>query len=494
LSLIIIILLGFFSKKFYFNKWLGYESIPNTYIFDEHDYPFVGYSFRKTGVPTGWSILNVYQELSSLNNKNINYSFNGTSITANEINPNLKNKNIFNYPATTVIDVDIGKGTETIRIVQPFFDHPIFGSWLYSLGTKTASSFNDFKPSDYRKIALILSVATGFLIFLFSYLLFSNLFISFIAFFIYSTVPEFILMSRFSLFENILIPLSLLSFSTILLSHKQKKGYLGSILIFFSGLISALAFLTKVSGVFIILTCLILLVRQKANVKKILLYLTPITILTLIYYGYMYYLSPQLFLKLLFDQANRGWFGPLSFFYQIIQPNFSGFPKSGFWLFGLISLFSLFIKNNKKYLNLFIPFIVYMLVFLFVGGSNYPWYYLPFLPFIIIASAVVVYQVFTKPNLANLLIFYLLIFSSSFYWGYFVFHENQNNNLIFRISLITFTAMFLIKKYKFTKYSKIIWYLFFCVVLYQIYQWNNQGFQYIISNWNRLPIEFSFPI
>lgn len=495
LSVFVLVILSLLSYKFYFNKWLGYESIPNTFIFDEHDYPFVGYSFRQTGIPTGWSILGVYKELDLQNKNDKSIQFNGVSITADGDKPSITNKDNFNYPVTTVTDVDIGKGTETIRIVQPFFDHPIFGSWLYSLGIKNADSFDEIKPADYRLVSLRLSVITGFLIFIFSYLLFKNLFISFLSFIIYSIVPEFILMSRFSLLENVIIPLSLLSFSLILIIQKFKlPSNIKIFILIISGFISGLAFLTKVSGVFVIVTSILLLIKNKQPVKKIISYLIPVALLSLIYYGYMYYLSPSLFFKLLSDQANRQWFGPLSFFYQIVQPNFSGFPKSGYWLFGLISLFILFFKNQKKYFKLFLPFAVYLLTFLFMGGLNYPWYYLPFIPFIIIAAAVMIKKFIFKPNLTILTLFYLLVFSSSFYWGYFVFNQEQNNYLIFRIILLVFIAAYLIKNYKFTKFHNIIWFIFCLLIFYQIYQWNNQGFQFITANWGQLPENFSFPI
>lgn len=493
ISIIIFIILIFLSKKLFFNKWIGYESIPNTYIFDEHDYSFVGYSFRKTGVPTGWSTMNVYKELDDQKNNTLDIQFNGINITSNGNSPNLKNISDFNYPVTIVTDVNIGKGLETIRIVQPFFDHPIFGSWLFSLKTKNAKTFDQVQPKDYRQISLYLSIITGLLLFSFTYSLFRNLIISFISFIIYSVVPEYILMSRFALLENIIIPLSLLSFLLINISQKLRNKW-NNVFLLLSGFFSGLAFLTKESAIFIIITILIILKIQKYSIKKILIYLLPIFVLSLLYYGYMYYLSPDLFFKLLFDQANREWFGPLSFFYQIVQPNFSGFPKSGYWLFGLVSLFILFFKNQKKYFNLILPFATYLFVFLFMGGLNYPWYYLPLLPYIIIASAVMVYKIFTKPNLSSVSLFYLLIFCSSFYWGYFVFHQSQNNYLFFRISLLLFLILFIIRKFKITKYSNLLWSIFFIVVLFQVYQWNNQGFLYIISNWNKLPANFSFPI
>jgi hypothetical protein len=207
----------------------------------------------------------------------------------------------------------------------------------------------------------------------------------------------------------------------------------------------------------------------------------------------MYYLSPNLFFKLLFDQANRGWFGPLGFLTSMLQPPFERFPKSGYWIFGLISLISLCFKNIKKYFYLFIPFFTYLFIFLFLGGANYPWYYLPFLPFIVIASAVVIYQILKKPNPISLVFFYLLAFCSSFFWGYFVFHQTQNNYLIFRLSLICFTLIFVLQKFVKRPITKFIWSFFIVLILFQVCKWNIQGFQYIISNWNNLPTNFYFP-
>ncbi|HOG37299.1 MAG TPA: glycosyltransferase family 39 protein [Candidatus Woesebacteria bacterium] len=483
-------ILSLLSYKFFFNKWIGYEAIPNTFIFDEHDYPFVGYSFRKTGVPTGWSTMEIYKELDDKKD-NSNLSFDGISINTQGQKPNLKNKQLFNYPVTTVIDVDIGKGKETIRIVQPFFDHPIFGSWLYSLPIKNIEKFDDIKPSDYRKVSLIISVITGFSIFLFSFLLFKNYFISFLSFFLYSNVPEFVLMSRFALFENILIPLSLITFSLIILFNKYKSKY---IFLLLAGLFAGLSFITKESGIFIFLTGLIFLVKEKINKKTFLSYIIPFVLISISYYIYMYYLSPDLFFKLLFSQAHREWFGSLSFFHQIIQPNFSGFPKSGYWLFGIISIFILSIKNYKKYIVLLTPFIIYLFIFLFLGGLNYPWYYLPFLPFIIIASSVLIYNLVILPNLGNFTLFFLLVFSSSFFWGYSSFHDSQKSFLIYRILLLFFTLIFFIRKKKVTKFYYYIWLTFVLMIFYQVNKWNQQSLLYMISNWGNFSPNLSFPL
>lgn len=497
LFILISFLLIFSSFHFYYIKWLGYESIPDTDIFDERDYPFVGYTFRKTGIPTGWSTMDVYKSLDQLDNKDV--SFNGLSITVDNQNPNLKNTALFNYPVTYVTDVNIGKGTETIRLVQPFFDHPIFGSYLYSLGINShVSTFDSIKPSEYRQVALYLSLATGILIFIYSFLLYQNLFISFLSFVIYSTVPTYVLMSRFALLENILVPLSLIIFSLVILFIRNKSKKSANLLLFIAGLLAALAFLTKESAIYVVMVVILYLFNSKISYKKYLYFLCPFLFLTAIYYLYMYLLAPNLFFKLLFDQANRAFYGPLSFLSSMIGPNFKNFPKEGYWIFGLVSIFSLCYQNIKKHFYLLTAFLSYLFIFLFLGGLNYPWYSLPFLPFLVISSAFFLNNLFTSPQPLSLAIFYLLPFSSSFYWGYFTYHLNSSNYSLYRLSLIFFVLLFIVQKYLYIKLSgkkyalgKLLWFIVLFLLFIQIKQWNLQAFQYIIANWGKLPEIFT---
>ncbi|MDD2224584.1 MAG: phospholipid carrier-dependent glycosyltransferase [Candidatus Shapirobacteria bacterium] len=497
---LITVLVLFLSHHFYYIKWLGYERIPDTTIFDERNYPFVGDTFRKTGIPTGWTNMDVYKILDD--QKTHNKGFNGVSITVNNQNPTLKNISDFNYPVTFVTDVDIGKGKETIRLVQPFFDHPIFGSFLFSLGIKSdVSSFDSLKPAEYRQIALYLSLITGVLIFIFGFLLYKNLIVSFLSLIIYSTVTTFVLMSRFALFENILIPFSLLIFSLIILFIQNKNKKLSPLLLLTAGIFSGLAFITKESAIFIILAVLVFLFKEKIPFKKYLYFLIPFIIISSLYYGYMYYLAPDLFFKLLFDQANRGFYGPLGFLSSVIGPNFKNFPKEGYWIFGLISLFTICYKNTKKHFYIITVFTSYLFVFLFLGGSNYPWYSLPFMPFLIIASGYFLYKLLTEPSLISLAIFYILPFLSSFYWGYFTYKTNNNNYSIFRFSLLFFILLYITEKYltinikifnKQFKLGYIIWIISLLLVFWQMNKWNLQGFQYIIANWGKLPEIFTF--
>ena len=184
-ALLALVLLAFFSKKLFYFRWIGYELIPKTTaVLDEKNYVAAGYSLRKTGIPTAWSNLNSYtlpQE------KKINrvVDFNNVSITVNGQEPNLKNKKLFNYPVFYVTNTDVGKGQESILLVQPFFDHPLLSGVFYSLWTKDKPThFADFKVADFRKGALFLGILTGLLIFFCAFLLSKNWLVSFFSLFI----------------------------------------------------------------------------------------------------------------------------------------------------------------------------------------------------------------------------------------------------------------------------------------------------------------------
>ncbi len=494
-----IILVLYISFYFYHIKWLGYERIPDTTIFDERDYPFVGYTFKKTGIPTGWSTMDIYKSLDDL--KEEKKGFNNISITVDDQEPTLKNISKFNYPITYVTDVDIGKGIETIRLVQPFLDHPFFGTFILSLGIKSpVTSFDSLKPEEYRKTALYLSVITGILIFILSYIIYNNYLVSLFSLILYSSIPTFVLMSRFALLENILIPLSLLVFIFVILFIKRKSTKTFSLFLFLAGIFSGLAFITKESGIFIFFAVFIYLIKNKIPLKKYLNFLIPFVFISIAYYAYMYYLSPNLFFKLLFDQANRGFYGPLSFFSSMIGPNFKNFPKEAYWIFGLISLFTISYKNFEKHFYLFTAFSCYLFIYLFLGGLNYPWYSIVFIPFLVISSGYFIHQLLVKPDIVSLVIFYLLPFSSSFYWGYFTYKTNTSNYSIYRFSLLSFIILFIIQKY-FNKNIKIfnhnikvgysVWAIVMFFIFYQINTWNLQGFQYIIANWGNLPERFT---
>jgi hypothetical protein len=513
LTLLALILLVFFSKKLFYFRWIGYESIPKTtIILDEKNYVAAGYSLRKTGIPTAWSNLNSY---TLPKEKAINkvVDFNNVSLTVNGQEPSLNNKKIFDYPVFYVTNTDVGKGQESILLVQPFFDHPLLSGVFYSLWTKgEPSHFADFEVSDFRKGALFLGILTSLLIFFVAFLLTKNWLVAFFSFFIYSLGPTYVLSSRYALIENFLIPLSLLTLLFLIVWQKYRKKAVWLIL---AGVTTGLAISTKESGIFVLIMSLIILIKERLSFKKLLFYLIPSLLIGSSFYLYALWLAPQLWTNLFFNQTGRGFFGPLAFLYSARQINFEGFPLDGFWLWGLILIPLSFFRKEKLSLPL-ISFLSYLLVFLIFGGLNYPWYYLPFIPFVVLASGYELYLLLSKPNIVSLLLFFLLPFSSAMFWGWTVF-KNSGQAGFYRLALGFFLLGFLIfkaknlpwKNYKGRFANKLnplikifkfkeglifslTWYIFFGFILYYTYKWSQQGIQYIIANWSNLPETFTF--
>ena len=513
LTLLALVLLAFFSKKLFYFRWIGYESIPETtVILDEKNYVAAGYSLRKTGIPTAWSNLNSYTLPKEKPGKKV-IDFNNVSLTVDGQEPSLKNKEFFDYPVFYVTNTDVGKGQESILLVQPFFDHPLLSGVFYSLWAKgEPSHFADFKVSDFRQGALFLGVLSSLLIFFIAFFLTKNWLVAFFSFFIYCLSPTFVLSSRYALIENFLIPLSLLTLLFLLIWQKYRKNIIWLIL---AGIATGLAISTKESGIFVLIMGLIILIKERLSFKKLLPYLIPSLIIGSSFYLYALYIAPQLWTNLFFNQTGRGFFGPLAFLYSSRQINFEGFPLDGFWLWGLILIPLSFFRKEKLSVVL-IGFLSYLLVFLFFGGLNYPWYWLPFIPFVVLVSGYELYLLLNKPNLASLLLFFLLPFSSAMFWGRTVFKDSGQAGF-YRIILIFFLLGFLIFKAKdipWQKYKgkfanklkplikafqfkeglvfRLAWYVFFGLILYYTYKWGQQGIQYIIANWDHLPEAFAF--
>lgn len=473
------LLIIFLSFSFFYLKSIGYYLIPENNIFDERNYALSGYSFRKTLIPIGWSNMGPYGDLSRTKDRgglnHVYFASNGVNLSVNGIDPNIYNKDYFKYPLAWTTELDFGKGKEHIVLVQPFLDHPILGSLIYSLNTKNISSFEQIQPFNYRYIAIIISFITGIILYLVGKCLY-NKWIGLISFLIYSTAPIFILTSRYALLENILIPLFLL---TVLLNYfyskKQKSFYLIII-----GIICGLSFLVKESGLFILLYSILINIKNKLNIKKYFKIIVPFSILVGIYYLYSIYLSSELTFKLLFAQSQRNFYGPLSLIGTLFQPGFNKFPIEGYWIFGFISLLFLITKKEPKYDFLKFGFISYSAVYLLLGSLNYPWYSLPFIPIIVISSGIFIYEAIINNNIFQKIIILLIPVSSSFFWGYLV-SNNQVN--LYRLFVLFLSIVILIK-------SKKISNILFILTLLFVIGLNYRSVQYLITNWKNIPTQY----
>jgi len=165
----------------------------------------------------------------------------------------------------------------------------------------------------------------------------------------------------------------------------------------------------------------------------------------------------------------------------------------------LVALAGMAYRDFSKHRVVIAGYVAYLLVFMFVGSGNYAWYTIPFLPFLVIAMAVFVWDLITRPDIFKIAIFLALPFASSFYWGYVVFKSGNVINIyrgIIGLFLIA-GATTLIKSTFFKNeilkkilQKKILWIVFVILIGYQINKWNWQSFLYITANWSRLPESF----
>lgn len=475
---ILIIILSFF---FFYLKSIGYSAIPDNNILDEKDYALSGYSFRKTLIPVGWSNMNIYSDISKTKDRGgqnvINFANNGINLSINGVDPNISNKDYFKYPLAWTTEIDVGKGKEHISLVQPFLDHPFLGGLTYSLKTNNATSFGQISSTDYRYVAILISVISGILIYLVATSFF-NKWVGLISFLIYSTAPIFVLTSRYALLENILIPLFLIA---ALLNNLYLKRNRSSYLILI-GIICGLSFLVKESGVFILLYSLLINIKNKTNKKEYLKLFIPFILIIGTYFSYSVYLSPEITFKLLFAQTQRSFYGPLSLVGTIFQPGFNNFPIDGYWVFGFISLIIILIKSDNKFDFIKYGFMSYASIYLLQGSLNYPWYSLPFVPLIVISSGILIHETILNGNIYQKLLIILIPISSSLFWGYLIQHSSSATN-IYRAFALYVLLLLLIKNKKIST-------LLFMFALIACIGLNYRSVQYLVANWRTIPSQY----
>ena len=482
--ILFLLLLGWLSYRSYYLKDLGMERIPKTTtILDEKDYAWVGYSFRRGGISSGWSMMEgAYKKAETISavGRKGSVDFDGLSLRIESQRPTLINSRAFGYPITRTIEVDMGKGKEQLTIVQPFLDHSPLAGIIYSLKIPPIKSVEDIKVGDYRSVAVSVALLSGIIIALIAWVLSSSKWVSLFSLVIYSSSSIFVLGSRYALIENIMIPLFGASWLCLLL-YKKYQGW-GWLLL--SAGLAGLTLLTKESGIFAIIAGVLVLIEAKSS-KKGLIWFGLISLgIGSLYYLYAWWLSPELARQLFLGQSGRSFFGSLNFLAALPMPKFDHFPLDGYWLWGWAGM--LLLGRLKKYRSLLIYCGSYLVIMLLMGGANYPWYYLPFAPFLAIGGGALLERVVFRPTWQSLLAFLVLPLSTSFYWGFMVYRQNLSALTTYRLLLLfLISGGILIGKKKGTRG---LWSLGILLLIYQLYKWNIQGVEYIIGNWEKLPL------
>jgi 4-amino-4-deoxy-L-arabinose transferase-like glycosyltransferase len=493
----VFILLGIFLSTFviYFfakDRWIGYETVPDNKIFDERNYALQGISLRTNGVPIGWSDIGEYTKMPAQIGET---TLSGFSILVGGVKATPSNLKSFPYPVYAVDQLDFGFGNQHLRFVQPFLDHPPLGGLIYSLGIpKNAKNFLDIKPADYRKPALYLAIITSILLFALVFQTFKNPFIATLSVIVYNSVPTYLLATRYALLENLVAPLALLMLNLLLLAHGlSKKRKTSLFLIILSGLTAGLTILAKESGIGFLLGGIILLIIYKTGRLKVFSYLgaSLLPVVTYICWGWWFF--PSLFEKIFLINSTRKFLGSINFINIFQGVGFQNFPYDGWWIWGFISVIFLVYLGRKVAMPLTVPFLCSLFTILFFTSINYSWYYFALIPFLAAASGYALWKLITKPDPILLATFFLFALSSSFYWGYTVFHLPPNG-LTYRILITFFTVAGLIRII-FSKTKIIVtgWAIVFCLLIFEVIKWNSFSILYIVANWGKLAIP-TFPV
>ena len=390
--LILIALLGFGLRL------IDYTQVPvKGETKDEFMYPWAGMSLLKTGVPTSWSNFDAYK--------------------------NFQKVKIWG---------------EEYRLVTPWFDKPLLypliaGSLMLATG---ATTFDQVNLSILRLIPIILSCLSIFLLGLITRKIFQEK-IALLASLLYTIIPTFVLSSRLSLVENLLIPLSLSAIYLLQDKLNTKKTI-------YLGIICGLGLLTKQIGIWIYFSAALILFLNKQY--KHLFYLTAIfAIFAGIFFLSLITYDLSLYLKVM---SNFRIAHALSGLPELLTSIFR-FPgisqKSqpfldGSILLGLILLLSspLWLKPSKPNLNIlseqsiknqslaltdkklsfmFFPFLY--LLFLSAVESSAPaygyfgWHIYPIFPFLAIVLAKFFMEIYQNLDIPKLILLIFTIGASS---------------------------------------------------------------------------------
>lgn len=482
---------GLVIQQSVFFRWFGYETVPGP-ITDEYSYVWQALSLRQHQVPMGWTLSRFVYDKPEYHSRG--GDLDGFGIITEGKKIGIKEFKQNSTPLVAIKQIDYVKGIEHMFFVAPFFDHPPLGGLIYSLGVKdTVEEVEQVKPSDFRQPAMTMAIITAVLLFIFLYLVTSNHWIAALGSIIYSTVPTYLLATRSAFLENTVPPFILAHLILLFLAIKsygkitdKKLNYLFLIL---SGFAGGLGVLAKEPAAGFVAGSLVLLVINKLPKKLMFMFLISAAIPVLAYIGWGLWLQKDVFIDIFLSNANKGYFGSLKVTTMLEALKFKDFPVDGWWVWGIISflIISMNIKQ-KNLLFLIIPLASHLLLILFLGSPNYPWYFLSAIPFLAGCSAILIWQIYESPTIATSFAFFLIPFSSSYYWGRVALNL-QPSITHYRWSFLVF-VMALFVRLKFGKYRvvQVVWFVFLAILIQKIVVFNQVFFPYLIAHWGNLPI------
>jgi len=485
LCLLLTLLITLISHQ---KRSVAYSTVPDSDMLDELSYAWQGMSIRQTGVPIGWSDSGVYHG-GDINKRGEVGGIKDFYIQFNDQGVNFSNITKFKRPFYAILDFNVFKQTQSrtltgirqIDLVAPFFDHPPLGGLIYSLGTTAQTkTFSDATTFQTRKISLYLAIITSFLLFALAFILTKNSWVGALGVAIYNFAPSYFFASRLAVLENILAPFALTHLIILYLSFRYPANRLK--LLGLAGLVGGLMMLVKESGMGFVLGSLILMRLEKLSKKDFYIFIKFFSLPVILYIIWGMYLSADVFFKVLIFNSSRQFWGALNFLTIFTSLRFKDFPFDGWWIFGFASFLILGLRKTKTPILWAIPVAVHLILILFLGGYNYSWYYLALSPFLALASALVLWQLFVYPNFAELITFTIIPASSSLFWGREI---TQHSPSIMEYRLLLFTTLGLGSWANLKNNKKILmaWRIFFVLLILILLVLNYRSLTYLMSHW-----------
>lgn len=481
----------------------GYSSIPEPNgILDERTNVWVGLSIRNTGVPSAWTELAIYRDLywEKYGNAPPEITASGFNFEVNKEPVSLSTYNDYSKPLYVVKSFDFSGEDRSIAMVQPYLDHPPLGGLiLSSLVSGEVKDFSEMTPREFRRTSLLLANITFILLFILGWLVFKNPIASLLTASIYGFTPTFLLVSRYALLENVLIPISITTFIMLyLIKNYPTKHKLKACLLISAAILSGLAILVKITGIYILIGSLVFLYFAKTPIKTLLGFAFTSLAIGSLYILWGLYLLPASFFAILYYQsASRVFSGSLATILNIFKFGIASFPVDGWWIGGFLSL-PLLLKTKELY-PLGLIAIISLLTMLFLGAGAFPWYFMIFIPFVCLAVTQLILQIYREPSIELLTFFFVSFFMSSFFWAVVApqyegsFQNSQLSFLIFRIALVlTALIIFFVPfglKRNYLSLGK--WQFCWSFILVICLKLNFSSFLFMLANWSNITYFFT---
>lgn len=286
-------------------------------------------------------------------------------------------------------------GGNPLGINKPWLDHPpllplLTGGYAHLTGARV---FEDAVAGIIRKPMLVLGVITiGLLGYL--TLLVSGPVSSLLAMALYATSPLMVVTSRMIQGENGVVIGFLLTLIFLYQYFERKRR----LFLWLAAFATGLAFMFKVSGISAAICGAILILGRENKPRRLkfweaALFLTVSGSFLALFFVYGAVFDWSTFVNVWSSNATRPYdigFGSMFDLLTTTKITVSKHLTEGWPLVGWISACLLISRRTKKLFSfLVLPIVVYLVIFLLMGGSSYGWYRLPFMPFLFASLAVI---------------------------------------------------------------------------------------------------------